>query len=71
MTSVGQRPILGKRPFLERKAQSERKDSWKENIHVRGENARCTCKGDINTLGLGFLHDILMDDNPRLGISST
>jgi hypothetical protein len=31
----------------------------------------CTCKGDLTTLELGFLQDIVMVDKPRICISST
>jgi hypothetical protein len=64
-THSGEKAIFGER------STKGRKDSWKEKQHVRGKHARHACKGDLTTLGLGFLQYIVMDDEPRIYISST
>jgi hypothetical protein len=41
--------------FWREKHEVERKDSWKEKKQMRRKHVRHACKGDLTTLGLGFL----------------
>jgi hypothetical protein len=68
---LGAGPFWGKGHFWREKHEVKEKDNWKEKQHMRGKLARCACKGNLTTLGLGFLQDIVMDDKPIICISST
>jgi hypothetical protein len=46
---------FGEKAIFGEKNTKWEKDSWKEKKHVRGKHARHACKGNLTTLGLGFL----------------
>jgi hypothetical protein len=63
-------PMRRKGYFWEEKHEGKKWQLEKKK-HMREKHVRCTCKGDLIILGLGFLQCIVMVDEPRIVISST